>query len=84
MPRGLSSGCRKQERQADTPDVTYIASILFKSREWKYLVTNASWIAGSVVTIFLDFIILGQFAYFSWQDKQRARVFIDDDDAESV
>lgn len=68
-------------------NVTYIASILFKSLEWKYLVTNASWIAGSVVTIFLDFIILGQFGYFSWQDKQAARaaVFIDEElDAESV
>lgn len=66
-------------------NVTYIASILFKSLEWKYLVTNASWIAGSVVTIFLDFIILGQFAYFSWQDKQAARVFLDEElDAESV
>lgn len=72
--------------RTDRPDVTYIASILFKSLEWKYLVTNASWIAGSVVTIFLDFIILGQFGYFSWQDKQRARAFIDDGDydAESV
>lgn len=68
-------------------NVTYVASILAKSTEWKYLVTNASWIAGSVVTIFLDFIILGQFAYFSWQDKQRVRrIFADDDfaDDESV
>lgn len=71
------------KNSTNTPDVTYIASILFKSLDWKYLITNASWIAGSVVTIFLDFIILGQFAYFSWQDKQRARVFVDDD-AESV
>lgn len=64
--------------RADPPDVTYIASILMKSMEYKYLVTNASWIAGSAFTIFLDIFIIGQFAYYTYQDKYKTRVFADD------
>lgn len=63
-------------------DVTYIASILSKSMEYKYLVTNASWIAGSAFTIFLDLFIIGQFAYYSWQDHHKAPVFANDEDDE--
>lgn len=59
-------------------DVTYIASILMKSTDYKYLVTNASWIAGSAFTIFLDLFIIGQFAYYSYQDRDKTRVFADD------
>jgi hypothetical protein len=61
-------------------NVTYIASILMKSMEYKYLVTNASWIAGSAFTIFLDLFIIGQFAYYSWQDREKAPVFANDVD----
>lgn len=62
-----------------TADVTYIASILIKSTDYKYLVTNASWIAGSVFTIFLDLFIIGQFAYYTYQDRYKTRhVFADD------
>lgn len=57
------------------PDITYIASILFKSTQWDYLVVNASWIAGSLFTIFLDIFVLGQFAYYSYHDQHKAVVF---------
>ncbi|BEI83849.1 hypothetical protein CcaverHIS002_0404530 [Cutaneotrichosporon cavernicola] len=63
-------------------NVTYIASILMKSTDYKYLVTNASWIAGSAFTIFLDLFIIGQFAYYTWQDSQKAPVFANDEDDE--
>jgi len=60
-----------------TTDVTYIASILFVSLDRKYLITNASWIAGAGLTIFLDLFILGQFAVYSYQDRHN-KVFADD------
>ncbi|WOO79011.1 putative vacuolar amino acid transporter YPQ1 [Vanrija pseudolonga] len=60
-------------------NVTYVASIMFKSMDRKYLITNASWIAGAGLTIFLDLFVLGQFAYYAWQDRQKdAKVFADD------
>lgn len=49
-------------------NVTYVGSILV--REWgaeemgKYLAVNASWLAGSGGTLFLDFVILGQTVYY--------------------
>ncbi|TXT11217.1 hypothetical protein VHUM_01968 [Vanrija humicola] len=60
-------------------NVTYVLSILFKSTDRKYLITNASWIAGAGLTIFLDLFVLGQFAYYAYQDEQKdAKVFADD------
>lgn len=64
-----------------TPDITYVASILCTSLERRYLITNASWIAGAALTIFLDLFVLGQFAFYSHQDAQRGKVFADDDEA---
>jgi hypothetical protein len=58
-------------------DVTYIASILSTSTDRKYLITNASWLAGAGLTIFLDLFILAQFAVYSYQDRE-AKVFADD------
>ena len=45
----------------------------------RYLLANASWLAGSGLTIFLDLFVLGQFIVFNWQDKKAAenKVFID-------
>ncbi|KAJ7134702.1 PQ loop repeat-domain-containing protein [Mycena epipterygia] len=45
-------------------NVTYSVSILVKSTERDYLITNASWLAGSALTVFLDLIVLGQFFYY--------------------
>ncbi|KAJ7610683.1 hypothetical protein B0H17DRAFT_1118018 [Mycena rosella] len=45
-------------------NLTYSLSILAKSMERDYLVTNASWLAGSALTVFLDLIVLGQFFYY--------------------
>lgn len=42
-----------------------------------YLIINASWIAGALFTIFLDIFVLGQFAYYSYQDQHKAAVFSD-------
>lgn len=60
-------------------DLTYVISILIISLEPRYLVANASWLAGSGLTIFLDLFVLAQFARFSWQDRQAAenKVFVD-------
>ncbi|KAE9400463.1 PQ-loop-domain-containing protein [Gymnopus androsaceus JB14] len=38
-------------------NATYSLSICVKSTEHSYLVTNASWLAGDALTIFLDFIV---------------------------
>jgi hypothetical protein len=45
---------------------------LVVSLEPRYLAANASWLAGSGLTIFLDLFVLAQFARFSWQDRQEA------------
>jgi hypothetical protein len=61
-------------------NVTYIASILFTSLEHRYLVANASWIAGAGLTIFLDLFILGQFFVYSYQDRNQKVFAADNDD----
>ncbi|KAJ7095805.1 PQ loop repeat-domain-containing protein [Mycena belliarum] len=43
---------------------TYSMSIIAKSTDRDYLITNASWLAGSALTVFLDVIVLGQFLYY--------------------
>jgi hypothetical protein len=45
-------------------NTTYALSIVAASLDPKYLITNASWLAGSALTVFLDFVVLGQFAYY--------------------
>ncbi|GMK58664.1 hypothetical protein CspeluHIS016_0601060 [Cutaneotrichosporon spelunceum] len=65
-------------------NVTYIASILFKSTEPKYLMTNLSWIAGSGLTVGLDLFIIGQFIYYRLEDRQKAPVFANDEDDEQA
>lgn len=46
-------------------NITYVASILLKDTSTDYLIENASWIMGSVGTIFLDFIVLYQFIVYA-------------------
>lgn len=53
----------------------------------KYLIANASWLAGALTTVALDLFVLGQFAVFSWQDKkkrdsERAGLFVSDEPIE--
>jgi hypothetical protein len=50
---------------------------MFHSVERTYLVANASWLAGSLSTIFLDIFVLAQFAIYSYQDKRQVAV-VDD------
>ncbi|KAJ7175935.1 PQ loop repeat-domain-containing protein [Mycena filopes] len=45
-------------------NITYALSIIAKSTDSSYLITNASWLAGSALTVFLDFIVLAQFLYY--------------------
>ncbi|KAJ6508698.1 PQ loop repeat-domain-containing protein [Mycena sanguinolenta] len=45
-------------------NLCYAGSIIAKSTDKKYLMMNASWLAGSLLTVFLDFIVLGQFLYY--------------------
>ncbi|CAO1616189.1 unnamed protein product [Sympodiomycopsis kandeliae] len=45
-------------------NVTYIASIMIKSLDKDYLIRNSSWLVGSIGTVFLDFIVLGQFVTY--------------------
>jgi len=45
-------------------NTTYALSICFASTEPRYLWANASWLAGSVLTIFLDLFVIGQFVYY--------------------
>lgn len=42
-------------------NLTYVGSILLKSTDSEYLLESSSWLVGSLGTIFLDFIVLGQF-----------------------
>ncbi|GAK67370.1 PQ-loop-domain-containing protein [Moesziomyces antarcticus] len=45
-------------------NLTYVASILLKSTKHDYLVESFSWLVGSLGTVFLDFIVLGQFIHY--------------------
>ena len=38
-------------------NVFYVVSICLISMDWHYLAINASWLAGSGLTVFLDFIV---------------------------
>lgn len=46
-------------------NATYVASILLQSRSTEHLKINAAWLVGSAGTIFLDFIVLSQFHWYS-------------------
>ncbi|CED83881.1 Predicted membrane protein [Phaffia rhodozyma] len=48
-------------------NLTYIASILFKSLDSHWIKTNLPWLLGSILTVFLDIAVICQFAYFSNQ-----------------
>lgn len=45
---------------------------------------NAPWLLGSAGTIFLDFIVLGQFAYYAKERRleqaHKTKIFVDDGD----
>ncbi|KAJ7644217.1 PQ loop repeat-domain-containing protein [Roridomyces roridus] len=45
-------------------NVTYSWSIIAKSTERDYLITNAAWLAGSALTVGFDLTVLGQFFYY--------------------
>ncbi|KAF7346423.1 PQ-loop-domain-containing protein [Mycena sanguinolenta] len=45
-------------------NLCYAGSIIAKSTDKKYLMINAPWLAGSLLTVFLDFTVLGQFLYY--------------------
>ncbi|GAA5918716.1 hypothetical protein JCM1841_006257 [Sporobolomyces salmonicolor] len=73
---------------------TYVASILLTSLSPQHLLVNAPWLLGSGGTIFLDFIVLGQFAYYASARRRASeamagkvsagngRVFADDEDSQ--
>jgi hypothetical protein len=54
-------------------------SILLTSLDTRYLLANASWLAGSTLTIFLDVFVLAQFGYYNWQDRKAEREKADDE-----
>lgn len=49
-------------------NVTYALSICAKSLDRKYLITNAGWLAGSALTVFLDVFVLLQIFYYRSTD----------------
>ncbi|KAI0322344.1 PQ-loop-domain-containing protein [Amylostereum chailletii] len=62
-------------------NTTYAASILVSSTESEHLITNASWLAGSILTIFLDVFcqelktgqVLGQFVHYRGEGRRGKR-----------
>ncbi|CAE6415946.1 unnamed protein product [Rhizoctonia solani] len=52
-----------------TGNLTYILSICVVSKSSQHLLANASWIAGSSLTIFLDILVLFQFYYYQNASK---------------
>ena len=55
-------------------NLTYVASILLKSTQRDYLVESFSWLVGSLGTVFLDFIVLGQFIHYRKARKEIHRL----------
>ncbi|KAI0917204.1 hypothetical protein AcW1_007541 [Taiwanofungus camphoratus] len=55
-----------------TGNITYVLAILAASMDIKHLMANASWIAGSALTVFLDVFVLCQFFYYRTVDSRMA------------
>ncbi|CBQ71276.1 conserved hypothetical protein [Sporisorium reilianum SRZ2] len=55
-------------------NLTYVASILLKSTRRDYLIESFSWLVGSLGTVFLDFIVLGQFIHYRKARKEIHRL----------
>lgn len=55
-------------------NLTYCASILIKSMEREYIIENMSWLVGSLGTVFLDFIVLGQFVHYREERDREDRL----------
>ncbi|EAU86053.2 hypothetical protein CC1G_07132 [Coprinopsis cinerea okayama7 len=52
-------------------NTTYALSICAKSMDRAYLLTNAGWLAGSALTVFLDIFVLCQFIYYRAKEDGR-------------
>jgi len=52
-------------------NTTYALSICVASMDRAYLIRNASWLAGSALTVFFDVTVLGQFFYYGYISRQR-------------
>lgn len=50
-------------------NITYTLSICVVSMDRDYLIRNASWIAGSTVTVVFDVFVLGQFFYYGYVSR---------------
>ncbi|CAN6668664.1 probable vacuolar amino acid transporter YPQ3 [Trichomonascus vanleenenianus] len=61
-------------------NLSYVVSILAKDMSRQYLLINASWLAGSVGTLFLDFIIFCQFWIYQPDYDEDDSSSCDDDD----
>lgn len=53
-----------------TGNTTYVLAIFAASTDMSHLVANASWIAGSALTVFLDVFVLCQFAYYQTSQQR--------------
>ncbi|EPT05086.1 hypothetical protein FOMPIDRAFT_1027321 [Fomitopsis schrenkii] len=53
-----------------TGNTTYVLAILAASMDLQHLIANASWIAGSALTVFLDVFVLSQFFYYRSADNR--------------
>lgn len=66
-------------------NVTYVASILLTSLSLQHILVNAPWLLGSGGTIFLDFLVLGQFTFYAKErrlknERERGeRLFVDEE-----
>ncbi|CAE6458497.1 unnamed protein product [Rhizoctonia solani] len=52
-----------------TGNITYVLSICVVSMSSRHLLANASWLAGSSFTVFLDILVLSQFYYYQGVSK---------------
>ena len=50
-------------------NTTFIFSVVIISLDWKYLILNASWLIGSLGTLFMDFAIFFQFFIYKKNKK---------------
>ncbi|KAF9483454.1 PQ-loop-domain-containing protein [Pholiota conissans] len=55
-------------------NTTYALSILVKSMDREYLIKNGGWLAGNLLTVFLDMFVLCQFSYYRYMEENDARM----------
>lgn len=52
-------------------NISYVLQVIFESTDFNYILINSSWLTGTVGTIVLDLVVLGQYIYYQHWEASR-------------